>query len=1069
MFAIDSVNALLITKNWKMGTSEETIVKQEEEEMEYFIDQVGPEDQQDPLSGAVHIKSEDPDSCMICPGPNKVPFSWEHVLERHGLNDVEYRDIAKALEAPKAFEHSVFTSTKAGDDKKAVDDNYEIRDLIVNECTFKCKYCDQKRSSWQQMSMHIYRTHNDVKKSEKGARSLDPFDLVVEHKIFECPKCKKPILHDKQLIRRHFREAHKILLPKPIQVKVKRSKGKVQRVPQRRGLVTNECKFKCKYCPKIFASWHTNVMHHRTIHKSLGKFVTKPSEAVFESKFHTCSDCGKEILKDNRIVRSHMRNYHYGKRDESKNNKSAPKNPILVTNECKFKCKYCPKVLDTWGSAILHHRKNHKPQGKLPLPSDAAIECKFQPCKLCGQEVLKDNRLIYYHMRNVHGHGKEKLFRRRKRVTKNPKLVVNECKFKCKYCQKVFESWQTMRFHHTINHKSLGKFPSPQDVVIECKFHKCNLCGKEVLKDNRIIRNHMHNHDKKLENDKSCLENAKPNPSKSKSKYHGLVVNECKFQCKYCPEAFESWKSTEMHHDTNHKSLGDMSIPSDSLISARYHICCLCGEKVLKDDHLVSLHIGVAHNLTAISYKKWAQLLDKGEKNEKVLLSDPKTNGCTFRCIYCEQEYTIWTKLTRHMAEKHNPSGTKMRHDPFKLVVDHKIFECNECRTPILQDRSLIYSHMHHFHRKALQTMQSEAKDEKNRARSSEGKEDNKVVPKMGWLVINECKFRCTHCPKTFESWDSTLYHHRTTHKSLTPAPPLPDDSIIESKFHTCCLCEAQVFKDNRLIYDHIRVAHNLTTTLYKRWLNLKFPDKKSEEEAAKECESVKETEEEQSEQLPDQEQQQSEEMDIDDIGREAPSLQISESSSPPMRQDPCPKPNEGTDHVEVDGSLFPLRRAGQKRDKSRSDSEEDDAWFGKYKQLKRCRVVVRDVKKTGRFEVGPKESVEEHDDDGTEKEQSEDLDASQDDSQNADKTRGENSENQTLDIEKRVEECEIIAKTNVKSETVMSSHEAKIANDSDAQFGNLVANCLRDSNLSMVQKLALQGEILGLIASKIK
>ena len=42
-------------------------------------------------------------------------------------------------------------------------------------------------------------------------------------------------------------------------------------------------------------------------------------------------------------------------------------------------------------------------------------------------------------------------------------------------------------------------------------------------------------------------------------------------------------------------------------------------------------------------------------------------------------------------------------------------------------------------------------------------------------------------------------------------------------------------------------------------------------------------------------------------------------------------------------------------------------------------------------------------------------------------------------------------------------------ANDSDAQFGNLVANFLRESNLSMVKKLALQGEILGLIASKIK
>ena len=54
------------------------------------------------------------------------------------------------------------------------------------------------------------------------------------------------------------------------------------------------------------------------------------------------------------------------------------------------------------------------------------------------------------------------------------------------------------------------------------------------------------------------------------------------------------------------------------------------------------------------------------------------------------------------------------------------------------------------------------------------------------------------------------------------------------------------------------------------------------------------------------------------------------------------------------------------------------------------------------------------------------------------------------------------------KSETKMDIVRQNV-NDSDAQFGNLVANFLRESNLSMVQKLALQGEILGLIASKIK
>ena len=42
-------------------------------------------------------------------------------------------------------------------------------------------------------------------------------------------------------------------------------------------------------------------------------------------------------------------------------------------------------------------------------------------------------------------------------------------------------------------------------------------------------------------------------------------------------------------------------------------------------------------------------------------------------------------------------------------------------------------------------------------------------------------------------------------------------------------------------------------------------------------------------------------------------------------------------------------------------------------------------------------------------------------------------------------------------------------ANDSDAQFGNIIASCLRESNLSKVAKLALQGELLATVARHIK
>ena len=94
------------------------------------------------------------------------------------------------------------------------------------------------------------------------------------------------------------------------------------------------------------------------------------------------------------------------------------------------------------------------------------------------------------------------------------------------------------------------------------------------------------------------------------------------------------------------------------------------------------------------------------------------------------------------------------------------------------------------------------------------------------------------------------------------------------------------------------------------------------------------------------------------------------------------------------------------------------------------------------------------------------------DDTQDQIETQGEdNSEVQQRDVNERPcveEESEDSTKKNGNIKTEMNQ-DSKNANDGDAQFGNLVANCFRESNLSMVQKLALQGEILGLIASKIK
>ena len=100
-------------------------------------------------------------------------------------------------------------------------------------------------------------------------------------------------------------------------------------------------------------------------------------------------------------------------------------------------------------------------------------------------------------------------------------------------------------------------------------------------------------------------------------------------------------------------------------------------------------------------------------------------------------------------------------------------------------------------------------------------KQQKTVDPNSGGVVENQCKFRCRHCHEVFDNWDATLGHLMTDHDSLDNVA-VPHDLVVESQIHTCCLCGIEVLKDNRLINDHIRVAHNLTPNAYKRWLNVK-------------------------------------------------------------------------------------------------------------------------------------------------------------------------------------------------------------------------------------------------------
>ena len=133
----------------------------------------------------------------------------------------------------------------------------------------------------------------------------DPFDLLVDYKMFECSVCKMPLLLDRNIVYRHMFETHKIRAPK-------RDDPRLAKNPK---LVKNECKFKCNYCPQVSDSWYSTLKHFRKNHKTLGK-VPQPYDSVVDSKFQICDLCGKALLKDNHLIHNHNRSAHCEKKND---------------------------------------------------------------------------------------------------------------------------------------------------------------------------------------------------------------------------------------------------------------------------------------------------------------------------------------------------------------------------------------------------------------------------------------------------------------------------------------------------------------------------------------------------------------------------------------------------------------------------------------------------------------------------------------------------------------------------------------------------------------------------------
>ena len=607
-------------------------------------------------------------------------------------------------------------------------------------------------------------------------------------------------------------------------------------------LLEDGCKFKCTYCSNKETSWRRMTNHIHKTHKGKKKKVHDPFDLIVDYKIVDCQECKKPILQDRVIMYRHMLQDHKIKISTTTkvDKKTAMKKRRDVGNECKFKCKFCPKVLECWMSTLRHHNKNHMKLGKIAPPLDSVIKSKFHDCSRCGKELLKDNMIIYDHMRVVHQSIKIAKGKSSSMSTSGfdiTRMVEDDCRFQCKYCPEVYQSWQLFASHHETNHKSLASLPQPYAAVIESHYHRCCLCSREVLKDNLLVYNHIKLvHKLTSKSYKRWLElQSKYGESglmaKAEDEGQGgtdeeLMVNGCKFKCKACDHESPSWRNMVAHNVNKHKNKKKLE-PFELVVDAKVYECYKCKKPMLQDRSFIKNHFRTSHKNDKITFppipQARASQLYQARKlfTKKQMNKNPNLvkNECKFKCKFCPQVFESWKSASEHHRVKHKSEG--MLALPNDSVIESKIHVCQICGKEILKDNYLISNHMRGAHNRVnINKMRGNKKQQEKEKAASNG---------LDIIVENGCTFQCKHCPQVLDSWEG-MTDHQTSHDSLESAI-CPNDSVIQRKVHTCCICGIEVLRDNTLIQDHIREAHNLTAKSYKRWLEVKAQVQKGTEE----------------------------------------------------------------------------------------------------------------------------------------------------------------------------------------------------------------------------------------------
>jgi hypothetical protein len=369
-------------------------------------------------------------------------FFASHAKLHHGLTVNQYR-------AKFELENPNLRATKEKQ-LKALLTGAIVSESIGNLCTFQCQVCLKTfDSKWK---FHLEAGHlNEEKEICTGSSehsSLFFWQNAVKRVVHKCRLCGEMLLCDSHELSYHFTREHKVTMKEYSHLTGAQLRGSVHDVKERMRKLQNSsrmeksvgnfCKFECNQCDFRAFSWIQ--MKEHFVKQQHGNKINSAPDFATEAVLHQCRTCTEKVLCDKFIISLHLRTKH----------RLSVKQYIAEGALKGSKDIYDEKLKEVLAGI---------PTVQKPLP------------KRCNPgKVLPDSQLT--------------------------KSVGNLCLFECPLCQAASHSWKTFQCHMRA-HKGMKKWLTfDTKYVKEARYHRCLLCGTEILCDKTFIRDHINRHSK---------------------------------------------------------------------------------------------------------------------------------------------------------------------------------------------------------------------------------------------------------------------------------------------------------------------------------------------------------------------------------------------------------------------------------------------------------------------------------------------------------------------------------------------------------------------------------------------